>query len=179
MSEQKNRQAIRLYESVSKVCGEQKADAILSELPLYKSPTESKRRLWACASCAKLHEHFDNETVAAIRKGCHCKPSPDSVKELKKCFKESETIEQFVQKANVFGAYFSADNDSILLTYPKCYCPFLKDVKGSLPTDWCMCSLGYAEELFASVTGKTVRTELLESVIQGSSRCVIRITLDQ
>lgn len=179
MNEQKNRQAIRLYDSISKVCGEEKANAILAELPLSKSPTENKKREWACASCSKLHEYFDDETVKTIKKGCHCKPSPKDAKEIKKCYDESQSLEDFANKANSSGVFYKIENDAIVVTYPRCYCPFLKKVTGDLPSDWCQCSLGYSEDLFHYVTGKRVRAELLESVVLGNNRCVIRIHLDE
>lgn len=179
MNELKNRQSIRLFQSIKKICGEEKATAILAKLPLSKSPTENKRREWACASCSKLHEHFDDETVKMIKKGCHCKPSPEAIKELKKCYKESSSIEDFVEKANSNGVFYKAEENAILVTYPRCYCPFLNNVKGELPSDWCQCSLGYSEYLFHSATGKDVHAELLESIVLGNNRCVIRVHLDK
>lgn len=179
MNEQKNRLANRLYESIKNICGEEKAISILEKLPLSKIPNESKRREWACESCSKLHENFDDETIKAIRKGCHCKPSLKYVEELKKLYEESNSIEEFVSKTNNEWISFKAEENAILTIYPRCYCSFLKDVEGIIPSDWCQCSLGYSEYMFREIAGKNVRAELEESILSGDNRCVIRVHFDK
>jgi predicted hydrocarbon binding protein len=56
-----------------------------------------------------------------------------------------------------------------------CTCVFAD--KGKTPSYFCHCSLGWATEVFANVFKTPVKVELVESVLQGGSRCAFKIQL--
>ncbi|HKM35159.1 MAG TPA: DUF6144 family protein [Lachnospiraceae bacterium] len=180
MAEIVHTQAKRLYESISEIAGSEKANVILDELPLSKSPTDKKRGEWACSSCRSLCESFDSKTVESIRKNCHCKPSPQSVKQMKKLWSECGDLGEFAKKANEnANGSFEMENshNALIMKYPVCYCQFLKETDVQAPIEWCYCTLGYAEDMFSRVSGKEVTCELLESIATGGKCCRIKMNL--
>lgn len=181
MQELKNTQAKRLYERIKLLHGEEKADAVLEKLPLSATPTPKRRREWVCAACAALNDSFDRSEVLAIRKGCLCKPSPAAVKPMKALWSECDGVAQFAARATeTANGTFSvvAEDNALLLTYPRCYCPMLKGVEGTVPVEWCYCTVGYSEDFFARITGSPCSAELIDSVASGGTKCLIRIKSD-
>lgn len=176
----KNRQAIRLHESITNTADAQTADAILEQLPLSKTATENKKYEWVCNSLELLNEQFDEETVTSIRKGCHCHPSTASVKAIKKLWDASENMADFAERCNSTepGFKLECEGSNLVLVYPMCYCSFVNKMTKPVPAAWCMCSVGYAEDMFASVTGRPVRAELIESVKTGGNGCRISIIIE-
>ena len=177
--ELKHTQAKRLRESVRAIAGGEAADALLRELPLSASPEEGKKREWACAACRALRERFPADTVTAIRKGCRCKPSPAAVKAMRAQWLGCDGLAGFAAQATASakGAFvIEAEGDALVLVYPQCYCAFLKHGEGPVPAEWCACSLGYAEDMFAQASGHPCRAELLQSVLNGADTCRIRVS---
>lgn len=178
--ELKHIQAKRLHARLCAVAGKEAADRLLADLPLSASPTDTRKAEWACRSCAALHACLDDEAFDTVRRGCHCKPSPASVKRMKALWDASADAADFAAKATegASGAFtLEAEDGALLLTYPVCYCPFIKRATAEAPADWCVCSLGYADDMYAQVTGRPVHSELVESVVTGADRCRIRVRL--
>lgn len=55
-----------------------------------------------------------------------------------------------------------------------CFCP-LNGVAAKTPGVVCNCSLGWQQHSWETVLGKKVRVDLIESVLQGGTRCVFEI----
>ena len=173
-------QAKRLFDSVRAVAGDDTANELLDLLPLPKTPSEKQKAASMQASCDALNVRFDPQTVDVIRKSCHCKPSPAHVQAMKRLYESSADLRDFADHATAQanGAFrIEAHGDALRLIYPRCYCSFVKHSETQPPKAWCACSLGYAEDMFASVTSRPVVAALLKSVAQGDSECVIQITL--
>jgi hypothetical protein len=58
---------------------------------------------------------------------------------------------------------------------PTCSCPMVK--QGSMPGSFCDCTLGWQEEAYSTILGRPVKSELEESILRGSYRCVYRIKI--
>ena len=173
-------QAKRLFDSVCAVAGEERAGLLLARLPLSKTPSDKQKAAWARASCAALTDAFDEQTAEAVRKGCRCNPAPAHVKAMKKLWDESDSMDDFADKATNIanGAYIlQARGDELVLVYPRCYCSFVARSAKQPPRLWCACSLGYAEQMFSAVTSRVVSARLLKSVVQGDERCEIAVSL--
>lgn len=178
MPDIKHTQAKRLYDSLCAVAGTERADLLLDRLPLPKSPSEKQKAAWARASCEALADAFDEKTAEAIRKRCHCHPSPAQVTAIKRLWEESASAEDFAQKATAQarGAFeIEARGDAIILIYPRCYCAFIKHSTRQPPEAWCACSLGYAEAMFSAVASRPAAATLLKSVVRGDARCEIAV----
>lgn len=173
----KHTHAKRLYESAKAHIGQARADALLAQLPLSASPAIEKKQQWACDMCALLENGCTQEETLRIRMDCRCKPSPAHVKKLKALYDGCGSVEAFAIKASdPAAASFYCENGALYMTYPRCYCAFVKNSPLPVPRAWCLCTLGYARELFEQIFGCPVTVELLQSVKTGGDKCVMRIT---
>lgn len=60
-----------------------------------------------------------------------------------------------------------------------CLCPMVEaQAAGKIPAFYCLCSLGYVQEMHERLLGRPVRVELVHSVLQGAKRCKFKIVLD-
>jgi len=62
----------RLKHSLRMTVSEEMAEKIMSELPLTNLSTPAERAEWVENMSALLENTFDEETVKAIRRNCHC-----------------------------------------------------------------------------------------------------------
>lgn len=58
-----------------------------------------------------------------------------------------------------------------------CVCPLIQNKKIEGLGALCYCSEGIAEQMFSYVTGKSVKAEVVQSVLRGATSCKYRITL--
>jgi predicted hydrocarbon binding protein len=87
----------------------------------------------------------------------------------------------FKQMERSQGEKFEYDkaNGIITVTTPErdCVC---KLVNSKLtPAYFCHCSMGWQKHMYETILDKSVETELKESVLQGSKRCVFQIRIKQ
>src|SRR5574344_1139685 len=62
----------RLKHSLRMTVSEEMAEKIMSDLPLTDLSTPAERAEWVENMAALLENTFDEETVKAIRRNCHC-----------------------------------------------------------------------------------------------------------
>ena len=161
--------------------GNQEAGSIFSEEhPLSKSANGQRKIQWAKDLCAFLDDHYDDESIIAIRMDCACGPKYGyGGSKLKAVYEKSRDPYAFVEKANALDLGFSLEYDgtAYFLLYPQCYCSCVNRTDDLLPRTWCYCTLGYSRRMFGYIFGQEVRTELISSVKQGDAVCRIRITV--
>lgn len=58
-----------------------------------------------------------------------------------------------------------------------CLCPLVESKPAGLSGTYCLCSVGYIEELFGRKFGQKVKVGLVESVLRGGKRCKFTIEL--
>jgi hypothetical protein len=56
-----------------------------------------------------------------------------------------------------------------------CLCPLVETKPAGLSGTYCLCSVGYVEELFGRTFTEPVKVSLLESTLRGGKRCRFRI----
>lgn len=173
-----NTQAKRLYDSLLNYTDEQTAVNIACGTKLPQNPSEKKKFEWAEDICDKLDNSFDIDIVKHIRMDCCCKPSSEKMKAPKDTYTKSRDLNDYAEKLNHLnlGASFWCENNSLYMSYPVCYCSYVKKTDKLLPASWCYCTLGYTKYMFEFVFDCEIETELLESVKTGGTRCVIKIT---
>ncbi|ABX40571.1 DUF6144 family protein [Lachnoclostridium phytofermentans] len=180
MGEIVNTRVKRLYDSIEKHVGKEKADTLLTKITLPKSASPQKRFEWACNVCTLLEENFDEDTICEIRMDCCCKPSMLHMKKLKELYSKSESLPGYANLAsNETPAKFWAEGSVLYMSYPECYCSDVKHTKGTMSKTWCLCTLGYTKYMYEYIFGCAVKVELLESVKLGNNRCVIRIESEE
>ena len=152
------------------------------ENPLPKSASVNRKFQWAQELCAFLNDHYDEETIQAIRRDCACGPKYGyGGSRLKAVYEKNRDPYAFVEKVNALDLGFSLEYDgtAYFLIYPQCYCSCVNRIAEPLSGTWCSCTLGYAARMFGYVFGKEVRTQLISSVKQGDAVCRIRITVPE
>jgi hypothetical protein len=77
---------------------------------------------------------------------------------------------------------YISETDPHLKRYYACHCPFAREaIKSGSPeisTNWCYCSGGFAKHPFEVLFERTLRVELLQSVLRGDPVCRFAIHLD-
>ncbi len=163
--------------------GKQTAGSRFSEEnPLSKSAGMNRKFQWAKDLCTFLNDHYDDETVKAIRMDCACGPKYGyGGSKLKAVYEKAGEPYTFVEKANALDLGFSLEYDgtAYYLIYPQCYCSCVNRSNDQLPRTWCYCTLGYSRRMFGYIFGKEVQTELISSVKQGDAVCRIRIKVPE
>jgi len=178
MPKSDNKHAINLYNSIEKHLGHAEAEDFLEKLPLSASADYVKKSKWARAVCAYLEERYPADEIRRIRMDCSCNPGGKAEK-AKVLFDASVDYDDFCARFNreyAPGNSLSHDGTAFYFTYPTCYCSYVKRGEGKLTSSWCVCTLGYTEKLFSHALGRAVTVELLESVMTGGEKCVMRIT---
>ena len=180
MPKNDNPQTLRFLASMEEH-GEREAGIRFSEEnPLSKSANADKKVKWAKELCAFLNDHYDDETIKAIRMDCACGPKYGyGGSKLKAVYDRNRDPKTFVDQANALDLGFSLEYDgtAYYLIYPQCYCSCVSRTDEKMPKAWCYCTLGYSRRMFGYVFGKEVGTELISSVKQGDAVCRIKITV--
>jgi hypothetical protein len=58
-----------------------------------------------------------------------------------------------------------------------CLCPLVESKPAGLSPTYCLCSVGYIEEIFGRKFGQPVKVGLVSSVLRGGKRCAFTIQL--
>ena len=58
-----------------------------------------------------------------------------------------------------------------------CFCPMVKGRSTLSSGTYCLCSQGWAKEVFETASGKKVEVELEKTILRGADQCVFKITL--
>ncbi len=130
-----------------------------------------------------LHEverAYGRELVVRIMKRCghQCIP-PGMVARAREMFEESQDLEAFLGLLNeqhIGGGRLRTEQGKIIAVYEDCYCEFARRVRG-LPPAYCNCSAGWFEHLFCSVFEREVEARYLQTVVDGSDKCVFEISI--
>lgn len=176
MEEILNTRVQRLYDSIEKHVGKEKADALLTEFKLPRVVSSKQRFEWACNVCKLLEDNFEYETICDIRMDCCCKPSMLHMKKLKYLYSKSDNLQDYaILASNETPAKFWAEGSTLYMSYPECYCSDVKHTVETMSKTWCLCTLGYTRYMYEYIFDCRVKVELLESVKLGNHRCVIKI----
>lgn len=170
-------QAERLFDSLLGYTDEQTAEWIADKIHLTKTPTEKKRFEWAEGICVELTDTFDDETVMKIRMDCACGPGKGRMDEIKKIYDRATDLNDFAVLYNEagFGSTVWIEANLIYFSYPTCYCSCVNKTDKPISKVWCYCTLGYTKKMFTYVLDCEVDVQLIESVKQGDSRCLMSI----
>jgi hypothetical protein len=69
------------------------------------------------------------------------------------------------------------DGDKIILAYDRCFCPLVGDIPGTLPAEYCLCTVGWTKAVYGEITGKPVKVDLKSSIKRGDLRCLIEVDI--
>jgi len=90
-----------------------------------------------------------------------------------------ETFHEFLKKE--WGWVIEYDKDKGVIDIDenknRCVCPLIQNKKIEGLGALCYCSEGIAESMFSYVAGKSVKAEVVRSVLRGAPSCRYRVTL--
>jgi predicted hydrocarbon binding protein len=69
------------------------------------------------------------------------------------------------------------DGRTVRLTYEKCFCPLVADLKEPISPTYCLCTQGWTKAVYEALTGKPVRVALKSSIKRGDPQCLIEVEL--
>jgi hypothetical protein len=69
------------------------------------------------------------------------------------------------------------EGSKVSLTYEKCFCPLVAEIKEKLPADYCLCTQGWTKAVYGAIAGKEVQVELKSSIQRGDPKCQIEVDL--
>lgn len=188
-------EAERLYENILRISDENTARDIAFSLELDHNASAEQRAAWVHRVIEKLEARFDAATIKNIRLGCYCDEEEAAGKcrdtgyicadkalfakvsaWLRGLYVASNTLEEFVQKANDENLGWYVQDGELYTKFFECECPMLEAV-GQLPTfTWCYCTAGYGKRLFEEVFDYPVDVEILQSIRQGNEFCLMKVT---
>lgn len=77
---------------------------------------------------------------------------------------------------------YLAESDPFLMRYYYCHCPWAREAlksSGKLAPIFCNCSAGFHKKPWEAALGQRIKVDVLESVLQGDSRCRFAIHLPE
>lgn len=178
MAKNDNAHSIRMVESLRTVIGDKEANEFEEKYPLSKSANIDKKFEWAKVTCEFLEKKYDRDTNMKIREKCICNDGKSTATTMLKYLNQTNSISEFVEKFNdneKFANLQYINDNTIMFSYPECYCGCVKRINKQLPETWCYCTLGYAKSLFAKVFNTEVKVQLIESIKMGGHRCTVSI----
>jgi len=149
-----------------------------------------------------IDELNDKEFLTAmLAERCPCGYS-DAEKDIKKLYKESKTLEEFVTRLDENGifndkiklrgnilyatkqlwsdvcAYFGGKHNHKGFYTESCHCPLASHTEESISDIFChCCTVGYYSKMFKNALGVDVKVEFIDSVIIGGKGCTAAIYL--
>jgi len=173
-----NVQGIKIRDRIEAIFGKADADEFSAALPLSKSADYIRKFKWAKDVCNYLESKYTPEQIKTLRLSCCCHPGENEKENTKHIYTESKSLEEFCENYNkVYATVHPVwhEGDDLFFSYPTCYCSCVKRVNEPISPTWCLCTLGYAKDLFDYALGCDTEVELIESVKTGGSRCVMKI----
>ena len=99
------------------------------------------------------------------------------IKKVRDALKNARNTEEFLDNLGKTLRLLKREGDKVYLVYPRCYCHKIKAFQGPIPENYCLCSVGWAREMFEQALGRPVEVELESSVVRGDKSCRMRIMI--
>jgi len=171
---------IKLAESLGHVAGGNIRNEVMKGSDEITSKTsQGKKAKWVKGAMERLNSLVDRETGNEIMRNCCC-VTEGKIRKAKLLYSNSIDIDDFLSKlpkARIVGTKFTRDSDIIYVYYDRCYCGLVKATKEKIAFTYCHCSKGYTQKIFEGIFGRSLRVDLLQSVINGDKECKFAVYL--
>lgn len=160
-----------IYENVIRTCG------ILDE-----KATPNRQCKYLKAMLNELESVCGSDIVSKVMKPCgHKCISENIIKKAKLLYSKAQTMDDFLKLLNeqrIGGGKLHTRDSVIIGVYDMCYCGIAKLTEGISP-QYCNCSVGWYERLFTSVFEKPVEVKKIQTILDGSDKCVFEIKIQE
>lgn len=139
-----------------------------------------KLKSWTNNLVNSLEKQLDKEVSVKLIESCgricanEC-GATKKVDEILKSLVDTASIDTIIEKMNkeLCGGNLRKEGNTIILIYEHCYCPHRKHIESDL---YCMCTQGWAKEVFEKALGEKVNVVLEKSLAWGDEVCKIVVT---
>jgi hypothetical protein len=106
-------------------------------------------------------------------------PGPDALEKFKAWIAEQGKARGYAIEGNIVSFEFVGSAETGQASPEKvCLCPTAEAQKaGEISPTFCLCSVGYVQEMHERMLGRPVEVELVDSVLRGGKRCKFRMTV--
>jgi len=179
MPKNDNPHAQRMYQAICAVKDTTHADRFAEAYPLSKSADVDAKCHWANNCCAYLSNSCTPDDAEQIRRACRCNDGKTMANAILAAIRKAGILaagcELFSQQ-NKYAFLEYVNDHEFIFGYHACVCSCIKRSDQYVPLLWCECSVGYAQSMFRTVFGESVKVKLLESVNSDGTRCRMKIT---
>ncbi|MBU5591448.1 hypothetical protein KQI89_06705 [Clostridium sp. MSJ-4] len=142
--------------------------------------TPNKQAKYVKQIMDEIKENQGESVAEKVMKPCGYQCISSSViNKAKRLYKKSSNLDDFLQLLNeqhIGGGHLHTKDGSIIGMYSSCYCGLAKQAK-DMSQIYCYCSAGWFEKLFSSVFGYSVKVRKVQSILDGSDKCIFEITV--
>lgn len=106
-------------------------------------------------------------------------PGPDAVEELRAWIAKDGKKQGYALEGQAISFEFVGSAETGQASPESvCLCPTAEAQKaGSFSPTYCLCSVGYVQEMHERLLGRPVKVELVDAVLRGGKRCKFRMTI--
>ena len=132
---------------------------------------------WIVALMQNLEEQFDEETRCKLMEECgrDC-AKRGAITIAESCKGDVKKMTETLAKIPQLEIKREKD-DSIKVSYKKCFCELVSKGPEHLPNTYCECSKGWLLQMFETAAQKSVRVEIIQTIKRGGSSCDFIIQL--
>jgi len=173
----------KLAKNLDELVGEDIRRSVLKDCETVTSKTNKVKRAQMMKEIMiRMDKLIDKDAAIKIRENCACKPKV-FLKTSIDIYEKYPNIEDYIselQKTHYAGKLKIEDN-VIACNFGsgKCVCGMVKSAKEAIPILWCECCKGHVKWLFEGTFKKTLKVEMISSIVSGSDDCRFNIYLEE
>lgn len=174
----------QIFRSIKEELGEEIANEIFPEYHTLpdKMPAQEQAKLGEIV-INRMDQLLDKETVVKIRQKHTCNLTKKQIQEINELKERSQSFDKFfIEYSKLLSpGYVKKDEDLLTVSFgwDKCVCGMFRKLDSYEPVSktWCECCNGHVIKTYSLICGKTVESEIQETVACGGNDCVFKVKL--
>lgn len=170
----------RIIDSIKANAGTHCLDNITALCGTPEKSTPREQAMYVEKIMNGILELHDEALAEKVMKPCgHQCISNSVIDKAKKLYSASGSIDEFLSLLNeqhIGGGQLHTKDGKIIGVYNTCFCGLAKHAKNLSPV-YCYCSAGWFERLFSSVLETPVKVTKMQSILDGSDKCLFEIVV--
>ncbi len=171
---------IKLSKSIGQIAGEDIKKSVMKGSSAINSITsQGKKAKWVRGAMEWLDSMVDEAKRLEIMANCCC-ATEGRIKKAKAIYMNSKGLDDFLSRlatARVVGTGFARAGNILYVFYDRCYCGLVKATRQNISSTYCQCSRAYTQKMFEGIFEKSLKVELIQSIISGSNECKFAVYL--
>lgn len=131
----------------------------------------------------RMDELLDRDTIVKIRQKHTCNLTKKQAQAINELKEKSQNLDEFcVEYSKLLSpGYVKKDEDLLTVSFgwDKCVCGMFRKLDSYEPVSktWCECCNGHVIKTFNFICGKTVESEIQETVACGGKDCIFKVKI--